>query len=164
MEQSETGTVHQKVCGQLEHQAQDLGRLTWGLTSEDLARAIVPGKWSIQEIFAHLTSFQETIARRIERTLIEDQPTLDRFRPDEDPRFEALRSRPFAETFERFNRQRSRLTLRLRKLASPDWHRVGRHEYPNYSVHFAAEYLAWHEAHHLYQVLQRRIQIGPLPD
>jgi hypothetical protein len=72
--------------------------------------------------------------------------------------------RPGADTLADFLRERTLLAARLQALAPAEWHRPGRHpEYANYDAHFAVEYLARHEAHHLSQMLQRRVPFGKLP-
>ena len=57
--------------------------------------------------------------------------------------------------------EREQLLARLEKLSPEDWHRPGRHpEFANYDVNLQMDYLAHHEAHHVYQMFQRRTPLG----
>jgi len=71
---------------------------------------------------------------------------------------------PAAGTLEEFLTERGLLIGRLEKLSLEEWHRPGRHpEFENYDVHLQMDYLAHHEAHHVYQMFQRRTPLGPVP-
>ena len=72
--------------------------------------------------------------------------------------------RPAAEALSRFLEDRERLAQRLEKLSPAEWHRPGRHpEFAHFDVHFQIEYMGHHEAHHIYQMFQRRVPLGKLP-
>ena len=59
---------------------------------------------------------------------------------------------------------RAAFVARLFGLGPAEWHRAAQHpDYPIYDVHFMIEYLAHHEAHHLYQMYQRRSPLGKIP-
>ncbi|HWX24404.1 MAG TPA: DinB family protein [Vicinamibacteria bacterium] len=165
MSEQRRGSIHDRLLVRLEQQAEDVGRLTAGLAEESLVRQTVPGKWSLKELVCHLVRSQQVFRSRIEAILSQDAPAFAPYESDGDPQFEAMRARASAEVLELFFRERRELVLRLQMLSPGEWHRSGRHpEYPHYALHFVIEYLASHEAHHLYQMLQRRAFLGVLPD
>jgi hypothetical protein len=165
MSEPRHGSIHDRLRVRLEHQAEDVGRLTAGLAEEALARQTIPGKWSLKEIVCHLTRIQQVFGSRIEAILSQDAPALAAYDPDGDPLFDAMKVRPSAEVLALFFRERRELVSRLEMLSAGEWHRSGRHpEYPHYTLHFVVEYLTHHEAHHVYQMLQRRVFLGVLPD
>ena len=52
---------------------------------------------------------------------------------------------------------RALILAQFKLLSSHEWQRPGRHpEYPHFDVQFQIEYMAHHEAHHIYQMFQRR--------
>ncbi len=162
--QHDKHAVHREIVARLRQQIGGIRRLASGLTEEDLARRTIPEKWSLKELICHLWSVEQVFEGRVDAMLAEDEPALAGYEPDDDPVFARLVSQPAAETLDAFAAGRGRLADRLEALSPADWHRAGRHpEYPHYDVHFCAEYLSWHEAHHIYQMLQRRAPLGRLP-
>lgn len=156
--------VHARIVQRLEGQAQEVTRLVAGVSEQDLARRTVADKWSVKEVLCHLDRVQEIFEERVEAMLTQDNPTLASYEPDGDPAFAARVQKSTADTLATFLARRDRLVARLEELRPADWHRAGRHpEYPAYDVHVCVEYLAHHEAHHIYQMLQRRAPLGPIP-
>jgi len=73
-------------------------------------------------------------------------------------------AKPGAETLAAFLAHRGHFTDSLEKLSPAEWHRSGQHpQFPNYDVHFQVEYMMHHEAHHIYQMFQRRLPLGKMP-
>lgn len=139
-------------------------RLASGLSEEQLARQTAPGKWSLKELICHLDRVQEVLEQRISAMLAEANPAVAYYDPDEDPAFAPLTALPAAETLADFLRKRTRLAARLEALAPEQWHRPGRHpQYPAYDVHVQVEAMAHHEAHHIYQMFERRAPFGRFP-
>jgi len=156
--------LHRRLIARLLQQAEDVRRLATGLDEEKLSRRTMPGKWSLKELVCHLRRVQHVFEGRIFSMLGEENPALPPYEPEGDAEFDAMVRRPGADTLAGFLRERTLLAARLEALAPAEWHRPGHHpEYANYDVHFAVEYLAHHEAHHLYQMLQRRVPLGKLP-
>ncbi len=156
--------VHARIVQRLEAQAEDVTRFVAGLAEPDVARRTVPDKWSVKELLCHLDRIQEVFEGRVESMLTTDNPALASYEPEGDPEFAARVERPMTDTLVSFLARRERLVKQLEELRPADWHRPGRHpEYPSYDVHFCVEYLAHHEAHHLYQMYQRRTPLGPIP-
>ncbi len=156
--------AHRRLVGRLEYQAADVRRLTLGLEEAGLATRTVVGKWSLKELVAHLWRVQQIFEARIDAVLSENNPAISRYEPEGDPEFAALAERPAAQLLDGFLAARDRLARRLEQLTPAEWHRPGRHpEFPNYDVHFQVEYMAHHEAHHVYQMYQRRQPLGRIP-
>ncbi len=157
--------AHRQLIARLGQCAGDIRRLTAGLDEESLSKRTVAGKWSLKELVCHLWRLQDVFEARIENLLAEDNPAVVRYGdPDGDPEFVKLAARPAAESLAGFFNGRSRLVARLEKLSPAEWHRPGRHsDFPHFDVHFQVEYMLHHEAHHIYQMYQRRAPLGKLP-
>jgi hypothetical protein len=96
--------------------------------------------------------------------LREDSPALQSWNPDHDPPFAQLLEKAPSEIVGGFSAARAAFLERLSRLGPAEWHRPGRHpDFPLYDVHFMVEYLAHHEAHHIYQMYQRRAGLGKIP-
>jgi len=101
---------------------------------------------------------------RLDTLLAEDNPQITYYGAEGDLLFEEMADHPAAGTLEEFLTERGLLIGRLEKLSLEEWHRPGRHpEFDNYDVHLQMDYLAHHEAHHVYQIFQRRTPLGPVP-
>ncbi|HEY6549354.1 MAG TPA: DinB family protein [Vicinamibacteria bacterium] len=156
--------AHQRIVKRLEDQARDVKRLTAGLDDVVLARRVVEGKWSLKELAGHLWRVQQVFEGRLQAMLEADNPTFQSWNPDNDPVFDQMLKQGSAEVVAGFLAARAAFVARLSSLSPADWHRPGRHpDFPNYDVHFLLEYLAHHEAHHLYQMYVRRSGLGKIP-
>ena len=161
---SDKHEAHRRLIARLRQQADDVRRIAAGLDEASLAKRTIPEKWSLKELVCHLDRIQEVFEGRVEAMLTEENPTLASYEPDDDPDFATCVRRPTWNTLADFLARRERLAERLADLPPGQWHRPGRHpEYGGYDVHFCVEYLAHHEAHHIYQMLQRRSPLGPIP-
>lgn len=159
-----TAEAHARVLARLEDQAGDVRRLVAGLDEAALSTRTEAEKWSVKELLCHLLRVQQVFERRLERLLTEPDPAIANYSPEGDPEFPALVARPSAPLLSEFLETRRRLLARLASLEPAQWHRPGHHpDYANYDVHFAMEYMAHHEAHHLYQMFQRRAPLAPPP-
>ncbi len=155
---------HRRLAARMREQAADVRRLTSGLSEEQLARRIQPEKWSLKELVCHLWRVQQIFEGRIEAMLAQDNPAVTPYDPEGDAGFARLAAQPAAASLEGFHEARARFAGRLEALGPAEWRRPGRHpEFPHYDVHFQVEYLVHHEAHHIYQMLQRRMPLGKLP-
>jgi hypothetical protein len=156
--------AHRKLIARLDEQSQDIRRLSSGLDDEALSRRTVPGKWSLKELVCHIWRVQQVFESRVAAMLAEDNPAIQAYNPDGDTEFERMTSLPATELLEGFLSNRRELKARLEQLTPSDWHRKGRHpDFPHYDVHFQVEYMAHHEAHHIYQMFQRRSPLGKVP-
>jgi len=156
--------VHRNLVARLKQQAADVRRLVSGLDEETLSLRTLPDKWSLKELVGHLHRVQEVFSGRLTAMLNEDNPAIASYNPDGDAEFERLCSLPADRVLAVFLENRESLLTVLEKLPIADWHRPGRHpEYSFYDIHFLIEYLTHHEAHHLYQIYQRRGALGKIP-
>ena len=157
--------VHLALVERLRRQAAEVRRLTSGLSEDALAAQTVPGKWSLKQLVCHFRRMEEIFADRFNRILTEDSAAIVPYNnPDADPRFIELTKAPTDKVLADYLSEREALCRRLEALPPSDWHRKGKHpEFPFYDVHFQAEYMAHHEAHHIYQLFQRRLPFGKLP-
>jgi uncharacterized protein (TIGR03083 family) len=156
--------AHERILARLRDHAVEVRRLVAGLDEESLSRHTVPGKWSLKELLCHITRVQRVFDSRLDALLSEDNPQIAYYGPEGDILFEEMADRTAAEALDEFLAEREQLLTRLEKLSPADWHRPGRHpEFANYDVNLQMDYLAHHEAHHVYQMFQRRTPLGRVP-
>jgi uncharacterized damage-inducible protein DinB len=156
--------AHARITARLRDHAIEVRRLFAGLDEEALMRRTVPGKWSMKEILCHIARVQRVFDARLDTLLSEDNPEIAYYGAEGDLLFEEMADHPAAETLEVFLAERGWFLGRLEKLTLDEWHRPGRHpEFANYDVHLQMDYLAHHEAHHVYQMFERRTPLGKIP-
>jgi hypothetical protein len=162
---SEKHAVHLELIDRLRRQASDVRRLTSGIPEDKLTTPTVSGKWSLKELACHFRRMEEVWAERLHRIMTEaDAQMVPYDNPDTDPRFVELKKAPTDQIVADYLRERETICRRLESLSPADWHRKARHpEFQHYDVHFMVEYMALHEAHHVYQLFQRRVPLGKLP-
>jgi uncharacterized damage-inducible protein DinB len=157
---SEHHTPHATVIDRLKSQAGDVRRLCAGLDEDAIARRIRPEKWSVKEVLAHIARVQQVFEGRLDALLTKENPAIVGYEPEQDPEFETISKKGSAELLKWFEDTRGRIVARLESLSKEEWHRTGRHaEYPAYDVHFCMEYMGHHEAHHMYQMFERRASL-----
>ena len=156
--------AHARIAARLRDHAVEIRRLVAGLDEETLTRPTVAGKWSLKELLCHVARVQRVFDARLDTLLSENNPEIAYYGAEGDLLFEEMVDHPAAVTLENFLTERGLLLGRLEKLSLEEWHRPGRHpEFENYDVHLQMDYLAHHEAHHIYQMFQRRTPIGRVP-
>jgi hypothetical protein len=156
--------AHARLVQRLRDQADDVRRMVAGLDEETLSKRTVPDKWSLKELVSHVLRVQRLYSERLETMLSQENPTLASYQPEGDAVFEKIAGRPAEETLAIYLAERERHVDRLEDLSPSEWHRSAQHpDYAHYDVHFQTDYLAHHEAHHIYQMLLRRTPFGPLP-
>lgn len=156
--------AHRRLVARLRQQADDVRRLVSGLEEAPLAQRLKPAQWSLKELVCHLWRVQQVFEGRIEAMLGGENPAITSYNPEGDAEFAGLAAQPADASVAGFLEARSRLAERLETLTPSDWHRPGRHpDFPHYDVHFQVEYMVHHEAHHIYQMYQRRAPLGKLP-
>ena len=156
--------AHTRIIARLRDHALEVRRLFAGLDEDTLNRKVVPGKWSLKEILCHISRTQRVFDARLDTLLAEDNPQITYYGAEGDLLFEEMADHSAAGTLEEFLAERGLLIGRLEKLSLEEWHRPGRHpEFDNYDVHLQMDYLAHHEAHHVYQMFQRRTPLGKVP-
>jgi DinB family protein len=156
--------AHARVVQRLRDQANDVRRLVAGLDEDLLAKRTIPEKWSLKELVCHVLKVQRVFSERLETMLAQENPSVTSYDADADSGFEKMGARPADETIAAYLAERERYLERLEDLSPAEWHRTAEHpDFPHYDVHFQTDYLAHHEAHHIYQMLQRRTPFGKLP-
>jgi len=160
---SDKHEAHRRLIARLRQQADDVRRIAAGLDEASLAKRTIPEKWSLKELVCHLHRVQQVFEGRIASMLAQDNPAITVYSPDDDAAFEKMLSRPAKDALAAFFEDRERLAAQWEELSPGEWHRPGRHpEYPHYDVHFQVEYMVHHEAHHIYQMFQRRTPFGKM--
>jgi hypothetical protein len=161
---SDKHEAHRQLVARLRQQAGDVARITSGLDDASLAKRTIPDKWSLKELVCHLHRVQQVFEARVNAMLAQDSPAIASYMPDGDVEFEKMLARSAHDGITAFLEDRERLAGRLEELSPAEWHRPGRHpDFPHYDVHFQIEYMVHHEAHHIYQMYQRRVPFGKLP-
>jgi DinB superfamily len=157
--------VHLALVQRLRTQAAEVRRLTAGLDEAMLAGRTQAGKWSLKELVCHFRRMESIFGERFRSMLSGENTVIVPYNdPDGDEVFLALTHRPTADVLGEYLTERETLCHRLESLSPADWHRKATHpEFPHYDVHFQVEYMAHHEAHHIYQLFQRRVPLGKLP-
>ncbi len=157
--------VHLALVLRLRTQAADVRRLTQGLDEVALASRSSPGKWSLKELVCHCRRMETIFGERLRGMLDRDNTAIVPYdNPDGDEIFIAHTQRPTEDVLAEYLTEREALCRTLETLTAEQWHRKGAHpEFPHYDVHFQVEYMAHHEAHHIYQLFQRRVPFGKLP-
>ncbi len=159
-----TPNTHRRLLQRLRDNMEEVRRLTAEPDEAALNKRTVPDKWSLKELIAHLYRVQQVFEQRIVAMLTEENPTVTVYDPDQDGEFQELLRRPAKDLIVALQSNRELLLAQLEMLDAAEWHRKGRHpEYSGYDVHFQVDYMVHHEAHHLYQMYQRRLALGPLP-
>jgi len=154
-----------RLLDRLHLQASDVHRLTKDLDEKQLARRVLPERWSLKELACHIRRVQQVfVDDRLELMLTQDSPQLLAYVPERDPRFAAMLEESAERAITGFLEERQALIERLAALAPEQWRRPGRHPtYQQIDVCSLAEYLVHHEAHHVYQLFRRRALLAPLP-
>ena len=161
---SDKHTPHDELIERLKSQAEDVRRLCAGLDEDTIGRRVKPEKWSVREVLAHVARVQQVFEGRLEALLTKDNPTIVGYEPEDDPEFPAIAKKTSGELLKWYEDTRGRILSRLERLGKEDWHRKGRHaEYPSYDVHFCMEYMGHHEAHHMFQMFERRATLEVPP-
>ena len=151
--------TRRELVVRLRHLGDDVRRLTAGFDEQTLQRRTVTDKWSLIELACHLWVVQQMFERRIDAMLERDQPAFEPYAPENDAAFAALiASGPGAREVQRFLADRDRFARRLDGLSPSEWRRSGQHPtFGIFDIEFLVEYMAHHEAHHVYQMFTRRV-------
>jgi uncharacterized damage-inducible protein DinB len=161
---TEDASAHGRILARLRDHAVEVRRLFAGLDEDALNRKLVPGKWSLKELLCHISRVQRVFDARLDTLLSEDNPEISSYEAEGDLLFEEMADHPAGGTLAEFLAERGLLIGRLEKLSLEEWHRPGRHpDYEMYDVHLLMDYLTHHEAHHVYQMFERRTPLGKVP-
>ncbi len=124
-----------------------------GLSARQLSRKPKPGKWSVQEIIAHLTETEMVLCCRARWIAFEDEPTLVPFDQEKWATGWAREKEPLAETLERLRLLRRSQVRFFKSLPKAHLKRTGRHlERGVVSLKEQMETAAGHDLNHLEQI------------
>jgi uncharacterized damage-inducible protein DinB len=126
------------------------------LEGGEMHRKPAPDKWSALEILAHLARYHEVFLDRIRRILAEDGPRFDRYRAETDPLWHHWRELPLDEVLSHAANLRVDIAKLFEQLSQRDLQKVGIHPgLGSLSIPMWLEFFLLHEAHHLYQAMNR---------
>jgi uncharacterized damage-inducible protein DinB len=115
-----------------------------------------PGKWSAREALAHLARGHEVFLARLDRIQAEEQPSLERYRAEQDSEWPNWMALPLDEVLQRLQSLRLKLIDYFEKLPDAALARSGVHSrFGEMTVIQWLEFFLLHEDHHLYSVFQR---------
>jgi hypothetical protein len=130
-----------------------LAALLSSLEDADSVDSSEEGKWSPQQVFAHLRAADAILEPRIYFVLVRDNPPLVGY--DDNLWLEVARyaSLPITESLESMRLRRSELIHMLRHISPEEWDRTGTHEVRGpMTVLEIAEQIVEHEDDHLDQI------------
>lgn len=110
------------------------------------------GRWSAHDHLAHLARYQHVfIQERCRRILLEDDPSIERYRAEEDPEWPSWQARRTEEIVDDLRAGRVQLSSLLGSLSTPEWDRVSLHPVAG-SLRLVdwVSFFLIHEGHHLY--------------
>jgi len=130
-----------------------LASLVAGLSAEQLAQRPGPGKWSIQEIVAHLADDELVGGYRVRLILSAPGTTIQAFDQDVWARTGRYESRDVNASVELFRVLREANLALLRSLRADEWDLSGVHaERGVESIRDIAMYFAGHDINHFSQI------------
>jgi hypothetical protein len=148
--------MHETVFATLASTPEKLRQEIRSMSPRDLKKRPAPGKWSVQEILAHLADVEgHGMRERVEQIVTEERPVLEPF--DQEKRAIELhydRIDP-RKSLDSLTRQRRANLNWLRSLQPAQWKRVGIH--PQVGEVSALDFLhewAFHDLGHLKQILE----------
>lgn len=138
-----------------------IGRLTRGLSPEELRSFPVAGTWSLQQLCAHLLDSDLIAVHRMKRIIAEDAPLLISY--DETAFVAALHYQDLSITTiaELFRLNRLHMAEILEKLPDPAFDRHGIHsQRGRITLRENLEVYVHHVAHHLKFAREKRARLG----
>jgi hypothetical protein len=141
------------VLGRLEAAPARLAKALKAFSTEALARAPQPGKWSAIEIACHLRDIDRLYAERVSKAAFSERPPfwmMDNARVSERLRY---REAEAGAVVKEHRRRREDLLALLRSLPHPAWQRTGLHpKRGELSIEQLAVVIADHDDSHLRQL------------
>jgi len=142
---------------------QKLASLIEGLSPEELSRRPAPGKWSIQEIVAHLADDELVGGYRIRLILSASGTAIQAFDQDVWSRTGRYDRVDIHSSLELFRVLRHANLALLRSLRSEEWEMFGVHaERGAESIRDVAMYYAGHDLNHFKQIEAIRLTYRPM--
>ncbi|HVT30355.1 MAG TPA: DinB family protein [Lacipirellulaceae bacterium] len=122
-------------------------------------RRPAPGMWSAHEHAVHLPAVQPLMMRRLAQMLAQPGCHIKSYEPSRDEPGDALLKLDLDAEMDRFDRERSSMIERLRKLTPEQWAITAEHdEYSHYGVVIMFRHIALHDLHHAYKIEERLLR------
>jgi hypothetical protein len=139
----------------LRTQLDTLPLLLAGVDDDALERRPAPGKWSAREQLAHLARHHEVTGERLRRILAEPEPSLPRYRAEEDPEWPRWAALPLAAVTAELAARRAGLVAAVAAIPPAALSRRGVHPLLGaMPIPLWLEFFLLHEAHHLFATMQ----------
>ncbi len=134
----------------LEYAVQEVIRQTTDLTEQQMIWSPEPGEWAVRDLILHLLTAQQLLAGRVEKMLIEENPSLKSLAAwAEMDETESTGK----EALDRYVRLCFLTVNRLKGIGLSDWQRTGFHdEFGEITILQQAGYFARHDQYHLPQL------------
>ncbi len=155
---------YKEVLGVLASTPEKIRRELAVMTPRQIKTRPAEGKWSIQEILAHLADVEEVGMRaRVAAMVEQDEPLLLRFDQEKRAVDFQYERQDYRKSFESFIRQRRANVKWLRTLKPPQLKRKGRHEVVgNITASEMIYEWAFHDLGHIKQILEvKRYALWP---
>ncbi len=156
----EPGSRRRYLMQSLREQLEDIQRLTSELSEQQMAIRHDVNKCSLKESVAHLYRCQELCEGNIVAMATERNPTLADFDDGSDPKSSTPESSA-QDLMVAFSGNRLLLLAQFASFSEAEWMRPGKHpQFGNITVEKQLEYMLYHEAHHIYEMIGVRAKIG----
>jgi len=148
-------TLHRTTLDRLKNQHEVVEVLISGLSEEELRFHPIPEKWSVKENIAHLTCYQPRVISRINKILMENNPSFEAYIPDEDPEFSKFFSISIEELLSHLKEKRAEIINLISNLTDEQLNRTGSHsKFGKMNIIEWTEFFLLHEAHHLHTIFK----------
>jgi DinB superfamily len=136
-------------------QYQSIEELITGYDEESLKKHLIPGKWSAFENIVHLVSYQLIFQNRVDRILLGDSPSFNRYVAEDDPEFDVYLRQPLSQLLRTLHTDRMQIYHQLDKLTFEQLAYIGHHQkYGDLTLVKWIEFFLLHEAHHVFTLFK----------
>jgi rubrerythrin/uncharacterized damage-inducible protein DinB len=138
----------------LQEVAEEVRQAVEGLSDEAMARSPSAGEWGIRDVLFHLLEAEGLLAGRVERILVEDEPSLEGVASWAIEGGDKLSG---GQILRRYRESREATARRLASIRPQDWLRTAVHsEWGLVTLLQQASYFAKHDASHIPQIAEIR--------
>jgi len=139
----------------LKTQHEVIGVIISDLSEDELIHRPIHDKWSVKENITHLTCYQPRVISRINKILLENNPSFARYVPEEDPEFPKFLSMTVDELLAHQKEKRAEIVNLIINLSEEQLKRTGTHlKFGRMNVVEWTEFFLLHEAHHIYTIFK----------
>jgi uncharacterized damage-inducible protein DinB len=147
--------LYPSIISRLKYQHTSLDILVAELDSDHLTYRPEPGKWNIHDNIAHLAVYQPIFISRINTILINDKPSFDPYKADNDETFLEWREWPTNALLSRLFADREKLYQLVTNLSAKELGRTGTHlKFGTMNIMQWTEFFLLHEAHHQFTIFK----------